>query len=76
MSMFLRIYYMIYQADVIRVKVGYPVSPDTDNPRSIAQYYNNVKVDKNDFFGNVLSSACVLDHFLQNSFVTYCLYKG
>jgi endothelin-converting enzyme len=41
------------------VKVGYPVSPDTDNPRSIAQYYYKVKVDQDDFFGNILSSAYV-----------------
>lgn len=64
MSMFLPLYYTIYQADVIRVKVGYPVSPDTDNPHSIARYYNNLKVDKNDFFGNILSSAYVLEIFL------------
>ncbi|KAJ3510592.1 hypothetical protein NLJ89_g4586 [Agrocybe chaxingu] len=44
-------------ADAIRVKVGYPISPDTRDPRSIARYYGAVKVDKNDFFGNVLSSA-------------------
>ncbi|CAA7267908.1 unnamed protein product [Cyclocybe aegerita] len=45
------------KADAIRVKVGYPISPDTRDPRSIARYYGAVKVDKNDFFGNILSSA-------------------
>lgn len=45
------------QADAIRIKVGFPLSPDTRNPRSIANYYNLVKADKEDFFGNVLSSS-------------------
>jgi len=47
------------QADAIRVKVGYPVSPDTDDPRSLARYYSNVKVDRQDFFGNVLNASYV-----------------
>ncbi|KAF8969921.1 hypothetical protein BDZ97DRAFT_1793392 [Flammula alnicola] len=45
------------KADAIRVKVGFPLSPDTRNPRSIATYYNLVKSDETDFFGNILSSA-------------------
>jgi endothelin-converting enzyme len=45
------------KADAIRIKVGFPLSPDTRNPRSIANYYNLVKADKTDFFGNVLSSS-------------------
>ncbi|KDR81470.1 hypothetical protein GALMADRAFT_152331 [Galerina marginata CBS 339.88] len=44
------------KADAIRVKVGFPLSPDTSDPRSIARYYNDVKSNKKDFFGNVLSS--------------------
>ncbi|KAF9532319.1 hypothetical protein CPB83DRAFT_847643 [Crepidotus variabilis] len=45
------------KADAIRIKVGYPTSPNTEDARSIARYYNNVAVDKKDFFGNVLSST-------------------
>lgn len=44
------------QADAIRIKVGYPVSPNTDDPRSLVSYYSNVKIDQKDFFGNILSS--------------------
>jgi len=44
------------KADALRVKVGFPLSPDTRNPRSIANYYYLVKVDKHDFFGNILSA--------------------
>ncbi|KAF8654168.1 hypothetical protein AX16_003697 [Volvariella volvacea WC 439] len=45
------------KADNIRVKVGYPLSPDTKNPESILRYYSNVKVDKNTFFDNMISAA-------------------
>lgn len=45
------------KADAIRVKVGYPLSPNTRNARSIANYYNTVKVDKLTFFENMLSAA-------------------
>jgi len=45
------------KADAIRVKVGYPISPNTEDPRSIASYYSSVKVVKDDFFGNILSSV-------------------
>ncbi|PPQ78520.1 hypothetical protein CVT25_011792 [Psilocybe cyanescens] len=45
------------KADAIRVKVGFPVSPDTRNPRSIISYYRDVKSNKDDFFGNVLSAG-------------------
>jgi endothelin-converting enzyme len=38
------------------VKVGFPLSPDTRNPRSIANYYYLVNIDKHDFFGNMLSA--------------------
>ncbi|PPR08078.1 hypothetical protein CVT24_010539 [Panaeolus cyanescens] len=44
------------KADAIRIKVGYPLSPDTRNPTSIARYYSGVHSDKKDFFGNMLSS--------------------
>ncbi|KAF9483849.1 zincin [Pholiota conissans] len=45
------------KADAIRVKVGFPLSPDTRSPLSILNYYGLVKSDKEDFFGNVLSSS-------------------
>ncbi|TFK42726.1 hypothetical protein BDQ12DRAFT_676709 [Crucibulum laeve] len=45
------------KADAIRIKVGYPLSPDTRDPRSIARYYSPVKVNKAKFFDNILSSA-------------------
>ena len=44
------------KADAIRVKVGYPLSPNTESSRSIAQYYRLVIVDKAEFFESVLSS--------------------
>ncbi|EKM55471.1 uncharacterized protein PHACADRAFT_256119 [Phanerochaete carnosa HHB-10118-sp] len=45
------------KADAIRVKVGFPISPDTRDPRSIAVYYNLVKVQKTMFFENMLSAS-------------------
>lgn len=45
------------KANAIRVKVGYPVSPDTLDPRSILNYYSRVQVNKDKFFENMLSSA-------------------
>lgn len=44
------------QADAIRVKVGFPLSPDTLNPRSLHNYYYLVKVQETAFFENVLSA--------------------
>lgn len=41
------------------MKVGFPLSPDTRDARSIAYYYYLVKVDKHDFFGNMLSARYV-----------------
>ncbi|KAJ7702313.1 Metalloprotease [Mycena rosella] len=45
------------KADAIRVKVGYPISPDTRDPASILRYYNRVKVDEDNYFDNLLSAA-------------------
>ncbi|KAF5324773.1 hypothetical protein D9611_004556 [Ephemerocybe angulata] len=45
------------KADAIRIKVGYPLSPDTLNPRSIAFYYRTVKIDQSKFLDNMLSAA-------------------
>ncbi|KAH8116927.1 endothelin-converting enzyme 1 [Phellopilus nigrolimitatus] len=44
------------KADAIRVKVGYPLSPDTKSARSIALYYRLVMVDKKMFFESVLNA--------------------
>ncbi|KAG7086631.1 hypothetical protein E1B28_002573 [Marasmius oreades] len=44
------------KAEAIRVKVGYPLSPDTTDARSIAFYYRLVKIDDDKFFGNMISS--------------------
>ncbi|KAJ7074256.1 hypothetical protein C8F01DRAFT_1272809 [Mycena amicta] len=45
------------KADVIRVKVGYPISPDTRDPSSILRYYSTVKIDEDAFFENMLNAA-------------------
>ncbi|KAJ6488601.1 Metalloprotease [Mycena vitilis] len=45
------------KADAIRVKVGYPISPDTRDPASILRYYSNVKVDEDTYFDNLLFAA-------------------
>ncbi|KAF8522224.1 Metalloprotease [Hysterangium stoloniferum] len=42
------------KASNIRVKVGYPLSPNTTDARSIANYYAKVDVNGSDFFGNVV----------------------
>ncbi|KAK7049256.1 hypothetical protein VNI00_005857 [Paramarasmius palmivorus] len=45
------------KAEAIRVKVGYPLSPDTNNARSIAMYYRLVDIHKDKYFQNVLSAS-------------------
>lgn len=45
------------KANAIRIKVGYPVSPDTENPASIASYYRTVNIDKEKFLENMLSAS-------------------
>lgn len=44
------------QASEIRVKVGYPLSPDTRDPKAIARYYDEVHVDRYNFFENILQA--------------------
>jgi len=44
------------KADAIRVKVGYPLSPDTENPASIVTYYSRVNIDSGTFLENILNS--------------------
>ncbi|KAF4608964.1 hypothetical protein EYR40_001317 [Pleurotus pulmonarius] len=45
------------KADAIRVKVGFPLSPDTRDPASLARYYALVTIDKDKFFSNILSAS-------------------
>ncbi|KAF8184897.1 hypothetical protein K438DRAFT_1837058 [Mycena galopus ATCC 62051] len=45
------------KADAIRVKVGYPISPDTLDPASILRYYRTVNVNDDTYFENILSAA-------------------
>jgi endothelin-converting enzyme len=48
---------MACQANNIRVKVGYPLSPNTTSAASIARYYSSLKIDDDEFFENMLNSA-------------------
>ena len=45
-----------HQADNIRVKVGYPLSPNTTSAASIAKYYSTVEIKDDKFFENMLSA--------------------
>lgn len=45
------------QAEAIRIKVGYPVSPNTLDPRSIDSYYRLVDIKDDKFFENIVSAA-------------------
>ncbi|TFY82283.1 hypothetical protein EWM64_g1728 [Hericium alpestre] len=45
------------KADAIRIKVGYPLSPNTTNAESIARYYALVKVSQHAYFDNMLSAV-------------------
>lgn len=47
------------KAEAIRKKVGFPLSPDTRDPRSLVSYYTLVKVHVDTFFENMLSAASV-----------------
>lgn len=46
-----------HKADTLRVKVGYPLSPNTSDPRSLYYYYGTVKILNNTFFDNVVNAA-------------------
>ena len=48
-----------HKASNIRVKVGFPLSPDTRNPRSISNYYARVDVRDSTFFENMISARYV-----------------
>ncbi|KAF7295323.1 Endothelin-converting enzyme 1 [Mycena indigotica] len=45
------------KADAIRIKVGYPISPNTRDPSSILRYYSTVKIDQDTYFDNILNAA-------------------
>jgi endothelin-converting enzyme len=47
------------KAQAIRKKVGFPVSPDTRDARSLVSYYTLVKVHVDTFFENILSAVSV-----------------
>ncbi|RPD66296.1 Metalloprotease [Lentinus tigrinus ALCF2SS1-7] len=44
------------KADALHVKVGYPLSPNTEEPRSIANWYARVKISSDTFFENMVSA--------------------
>ncbi|KLT43173.1 putative Endothelin-converting enzyme 1 [Cutaneotrichosporon oleaginosum] len=44
------------KAKAIIPKVGYPLSPNTTDPNSIRDWYQNVQIVADDYFGNVLGS--------------------
>lgn len=45
------------KAEAIRRKIGFPLSPDTRDPRSLVSYYTLVKIHEDTFFENMLSAA-------------------
>lgn len=45
------------KAEAIRKKVGFPLSPDTRDARSLVSYYMLVKVHVDTFFENMLSAS-------------------
>lgn len=47
------------KAEAIRKKVGFPLSPDTRDARSLVSYYTLVKVHVDSFFENMLSAVLV-----------------
>ena len=47
------------KAEAIRKKVGFPLSPDTRDARSLVSYYTLVKVHVDTFFENMLSASSV-----------------
>lgn len=45
------------KAKSLLVKVGYPLSPDVTDPKSVAEWYSPVEIDPKHYFGNMLSSV-------------------
>jgi endothelin-converting enzyme len=45
------------KADAIRVKVGYPLFPDTRDPAALLSYYRKAEVHQDTFFDNMISVA-------------------
>ncbi|KZT28481.1 metalloprotease [Neolentinus lepideus HHB14362 ss-1] len=44
------------KADALRIKVGFPLYPDTLSAASVAAYYSRVKISDDAFFDNLLSA--------------------
>ncbi|KIY74398.1 zincin [Cylindrobasidium torrendii FP15055 ss-10] len=44
------------KADALRVKVGFPISPDTRDAASLVRYYGLVTINEDTFFENILSA--------------------
>ncbi|KAI0063460.1 zincin [Artomyces pyxidatus] len=53
------------KADAIRVKVGYPVSPDTESAASIASYYSHVNISEHTYFDNMVSASKISKEWQQ-----------
>ena len=70
----------LVQADAIRIKIGYPISPDTRHAASIARYYRLVEINKDSFFDNMLHAMSVLGsswaQFSFHRFVTGLLMRS
>jgi len=47
------------KADAIRIKVGYPLYPDTRSAFSMYRYYSTLKIKNDSFFSNALDAAFV-----------------
>ncbi|PWN52520.1 zincin [Violaceomyces palustris] len=45
------------KADAVKIKVGYPKSPNTTDAASVASFYADLEVDSRDYFGNRLRSS-------------------
>lgn len=45
------------QADAVKIKIGYPISPNTTDASSVAKYYSDLSVGRKTYFGNQLNSA-------------------
>lgn len=61
----------VLQADAIRVKVGFPLSPNTRSAGAIAAYYSLVRIDKDKFFENILSSELVYHLAIDTRLLNY-----
>lgn len=67
---------IIFQADAIRVKVGYPVSPNTESAWAIYRYYALVLIDEDKLMENVLSSWYELSYILPPTVLDTFAFQG